>query len=1828
MANIPVPRSFSQIVSEMVDALLSRLGIPSLQVGSPALSIIEAAAQSDLRSSQDIFNLLNSLSLDRAEGIALDRIGQDENVPRLAASSAFGYVTISDTSFSKISSFLSPSYPAPILGSQTIYLDNTSGFGSGDTIYIGRGTKNYEGPLAIGTVSGNEVTLDDPTTRFHNIGESVIKAQGGTRTIAKGTKIKTADSNTGLAQIFSVQYEASIPDGDTSVVNVPVVADAPGVGGNVVGGSLVAFSSAPFVGAAVTNPAPFSSGRSTETDQTYRERIRAAKASRSKGTPLAIKTNAIGVVANDENKRVLSASIVSREGEPTALYIDDGTGYEEKTEGVAIEVIEENATGGEQYFSLSNGRPVAKAFLETSLSAPFVLVNDAVLAVEVGGVRTTHTFLDDAFNAISGASAYEVAAAINGNPELLWSARVSDNASKVSIFSKYDINEQIQVVSPDAGSIDANTYLSFPTYRADTLWLYKDDVLLTKDGQLATLLTRPQATWGSISSGNRLLIEVDGIKLYDSDGLEGIKIVDADFVDAGTNYLTVNRSNDLASWAAVFNYRLPGITVAISGGALSFTSNRGRTAESSLVITTDVSNTIGAALFDDIAAHGSDNDYSLDRNLGQIKLNSPLAASERLTAGSYYTRGFLTTGSFTTLTVPSPGATLWVSVDGNTDMVPVAIGPGSSLTFGVAVGNRTPVTCVGAFGNVLAGDWIVFTDTAINALNRFAFRVAEKASGDTIYIDPVATAETVSLTYGNVFVARTDSVPQKLTIPNTSYTPASLVTAINNQLQGATALTYRTTKVRLQTNSFGSGDICIVGWDENGEALGFPVGVPVASGPSHTASMASANAQGGTPSFLIRDVSGLSSNNQFSTPPNTDSTGSILQFIRTPPSTTNSSPTAPSLFRWGNDNFVSPITSISGSLVTTRSSVPKVFAADQQFVAQAPYAISPRDQLGIVIDGDTNSKRFVMNMYREAKPVDTTYSAVENLTETSGTALATAFGASFDWNDFAIHMKARTLLGGILWRYYRHGAEGNYAKVRYALPSAGDASHGISTITRSTTGDIETSISLASGSNRLDATHIRDTSWIGRRRVSGTGTIETWQYYFALDVTSIQRTTNVVTVILNVSGVTDHGLVPGDIVWIESTQVGFVTGPKVIVSTSLFPTPRFTYNDAGTDSGPHANPAVTVSRDVGGQVWFPPAVINGDVLSFSRIPVVGKITYPDSINGYSIVADVVGTATSAQTAISWTQVINTDNLQIFPLSGNTTAALVASINAITDTPVTGTEVTSGTITDATAFTSLVDGLNFVQSTTGAQFTFKNAVDVSLAGSGSDWQNEIVRLVPTTAKNVADWLNNSANGGLFQNADIATSAQGQRVQVSTETVGRDGSVEADGGSANALVASVIGGAVVSGTKAVVAVPASSINGLSGDSWVSFDNASTAPKTVWDATTTIALATDGKWTLTGPQSWTPRLAVASLANSFWSVRKCGSFVGYTWTHSDPYTNFSSVQEGDWVAIDLQKLDPTYSGGGTMLPSNRGIFRVVRTDIDTTTFWIENPNAIEEIASCKIGFFTFNSIMPGDRIVVGYTGLGAANRGAWTIERLDLADATNHNFYVDTTDKAPTAQTATTLSTNYTQVNVYESVPGRVIKKVLGIGPSVNGQADIQLSTNVAIGGLNSTYGTVMSCLDKLNFGSVDNINTTIVPGIDGYIHNTGLIEEVNRVIYGDEAQSTAYPGVAAAGAKININGPLIKRIQVSVAVRAKTGVELSAIADKVRSQVASIVNLSSVGESIAISDIVAAAQMVNGVNAVTILSPTYGSGNDLIAVQPYEKALVIDVANDVSVSFVGE
>jgi hypothetical protein len=321
------------------------------------------------------------------------------------------------------------------------------------------------------------------------------------------------------------------------------------------------------------------------------------------------------------------------------------------------------------------------------------------------------------------------------------------------------------------------------------------------------------------------------------------------------------------------------------------------------------------------------------------------------------------------------------------------------------------------------------------------------------------------------------------------------------------------------------------------------------------------------------------------------------------------------------------------------------------------------------------------------------------------------------------------------------------------------------------------------------------------------------------------------------------------------------------------------------------------------------------------------------------------------------------------------------------------------------------------------------------------------------------------------------------------------------------------------------------------------------------------------------------------------------------------------------------------------NQGIYRVIRVDAGNSNmpgraFWIENPNVLEETAEMDVAFFTSNSVMPGDQLSISTDFWGADNKGIWTIKTVGQVGGSGPQFANQYTMKVSVGTRVPAVvsfpgpgqlgTTNYRLVQIIEGTPSKFIKRIRSISPNqVDGEyVDIKFGSAEGFADINSTAGSVITLLDKLAFSG------DMAQGIDGYSHTTGLIAEAHRIIYGDPRDPAAYPGVVAAGASLNISGPLVKRITCALSLRIRSGVSSADVADRVRSAVASAVNKTGIGKPIAISDLVNAASKVNGVVAVSVVSPTYNADSDLISIQPFEKPLVLNLDQDVLISFVGE
>lgn len=1995
MANLPTPRSRSQILGSMLDALLSRLGLPTLQVGNPMLSILEAAAQSDLRSSQDIFNLLEAIRLDLATGDALRAIGESERVQIQEQKAATGFVTISDSTFTKLASSVFQGQPAPIVGSTVLYVADALNWPSTGSLYIGRGTTNYEGPLTYTAVvsSGGywTITLSTPTTKYHNRGESVVLAQGGNRSVSAQTVVQTAQSNADEAVRFQTRYLVTLPDGENSIENVEVAALRSGPIGNAVPAAINTFAAPPFTGATVTNPVGFTNGLPTEDDNSYRERIRAARASRSRGTPLAIETAITGIESVGENKRVLAAKLVRRAGGNSTLYIDDGTGYEESTEGVGYESILEKALGGERYFQLVNGRPVSKAFCETTLSAPFSLVGGSYLSVRVGSELSEHVFSETDFRSINASSAYEVAASINQNSALRFYARTSASGLKVSLVSKVNENEDIEVVSPATGLVDSNFYLGFPSGKNDTLRLYKNDRLLNKDGKLATVESRSQGLWGATTSGDTLVILVDGVSV----GTNSYAITNQDFVGAGTGFSSVASTNTLQAWADVLNYKIPGITATVTGGSITLTSNRGRSARARIQITGGTLVTKGLFAVSD--STGKDTDYILNRNLGEIELTDSLVAGDKLTAGSLATRAFLESNELTTLNLASD-ALLWFVVDGAAQIVSTNVAVGTSFQWvlsttdaGTDIVRIVQPAALSMFANVQAGDYVVVNDSAVNAANRGAWRITTTTATEIRIERPtgVFVAQTVSLAESGLTIVRTETPPQLVTIPSgTNYTAASIAAAIT--LSGATASVYRTRSVRVRTNRFlAGGDIALVSQNAAAVALGFSFGSATINETSHLAAAESSKGVG-TPRF------GMSAINTVTSPTVFALTSSLGQFTSDAIITAAKQVTRSSVPRFSERFFSSTIDNINTLTLTARSSRPNTWLPVDRLFASSPFSVVGRDSLAVVLDGDEISKRYVMSMGRRVTPTSATYGITNTFTDTdnSGLSLAAAFGTGFDWQDFLVEMKARTKSNGtpdtastMLWRYARPGLEGNRARLQYSYARA--ASQATTAVVNSTssaysevqiqlpTGSLRTGVQTTSGTrlgikttsgptaglythtmvlNLPIATATRTirlnyTAGSGTRTGSvtttsatGTGAVDFGTYITMATTAGTFVNGEIITfggggtatvsgsqyamvdaTLTLPSGITNHGFSPGDYLYAAlngtGTGAGFLTGLKVIQETTAT---NVRYVEGTTAIGATASIG-TISFDTAEARLGASTVAIGDVFNFQKTtsdPFGRALKILTLADGNWTAQSPTISSVGAGATLVWQPIENTTNLAFYPVSGSAITTMAAAINAQTDAQVSAVAVgdgavNNGSITYATYEATpnglggtdpwyyFTDGAHWVRShttppntATNFTFTFKDTTAASL-GANADWLNEEIRLVPITAKNVAGYLSVAAPGGLFSASEVAAVDSLNRVQIASTTVGSGGAVEVQGGSANSLTAALRGASSsVSGTHMVSTVLSSDAIGLAAGHWVRLANTRPATKIrITSATQLNTIDTDGRvslgptlidytgkaggWNIgetvtsgaasgtvlyvvgggsggaagtvairrtsttlfttgqpltgslgttatsssneyqSGPKAWewattTPGV----ISGRTWQVEAQGDFVAFQYV-SGTAVSFAGVVEGDLVHV----------AGTGINTRNTGLFRVVRIDDTSKTFWLENSNFTPESgAVCDLAFLKYDSIVPGDEISISTSLWGAGNLGVWTVKSIDLStySASNLNdqyvFTLETSSRTPQAiagGTVAALGASSGAVVVREGLASSLIKRIhtISFNPSNTTYSDIKFDSAAGYDKASDTFGTVLTSLDKIGF------STTQAVGIDGYRHSVGLIEEANKVGYGDSQATTAYPGVIAAGDNIPIEGTVIRRATVSLAIRRRSGVSSVDIANAVRSAVSAAINKATSKDPVAISDVVSAANSVNGVIGVVVLSPAYTVDSDLLPAESFEKLFVLDPDQDILISF---
>jgi uncharacterized phage protein gp47/JayE len=1591
---LPTPKSREQILSEMVSEYIGLTGVNDINTGSVMTQFFDVVARSIARTSGDIFQILRDFSLDRATGEALVRIGEEERVKKRTSQVATGRVTVKDTRFQKIATKVYSGSAAPNINSTTIRVSDASKFPSTGRIYIGRGTPNVEGPIdyvAINQVGAFwEITLATPTQKFHNISENVILGQGGTRTVQVGVTATSPGVGATPDVFYNVTSQTILLDGEDSNPGVQIAAQEPGSFGNAPAGAIRQFIVPPFPGASVINEIPLINGADEESDDSYRDRIKKARISKGLGTANAVKNAVLGAQASDENARVVSNEIDTSNPEETVLYIDDGQGYEEKTSGVGLEFVIDSAIGGEQTFQMVTGgrqTSVAKAFIETTESGPFDIRPFDRLTVLVGGESAEHIFLPSDMRSPGAVTAYEVVASINNNAGLPFFATTSGAGTKVVLQAKSEENEFIQISKPIAG-VDAAPKMGFSLNEANTVLLYKNRNLLNKNGRPASVFTNDKFTWDpSITSGDTLTISVDKTPFIT------YTFNNQDFIIEGQHSF-VSSQNSITSWVNVFNAKVTGVTASIDGEKIKLTSNLGSSNRASVEIDENC-DLVQKGMFSNqqgLSAKGFESDYFLSRNTAQIKLKTPLRPGDSLTLGSEFTRAEVKSGKIlgSQISLSTQGF-LWLLVD-DSKVQPVGISVGLlNISKPAQDIVRYESPSPNAFSNVEIGDYCIIWSDQIFPSNRIEARVHNKTDN---YLEfKITTTE-----YNNILpegpivyqegitVIRTEKTPQKINIPIGVYNINTVASLINQQLSNAFVTIENDEFFVIRTNTEGeTGSVFIVDFNDPVKNFNFIKNTLSVGIASQLAYYQTTSSDKDLPSF----VHGKIVDEDFADPSQTN-----INFIELNEDLENLS-IQPSGKIGLSQPYLGPydivssesvnISDINGTTVSIEDSYNnKRNRIDDRFHVLEPYNFGHEDTLVVVLDQNPVEKTFDIPLFRNVTTnagTPANQNTFRAFDQGSGNSeFSQFFPSDFSFKNYKVLMQAKNIIDpssmspsdAILFRAAEWGASGEKIGVGYFYPASANQplNHDVQVNT-----DVKVNIFLKSGPV-VFATFDGSTQWNVNIINTPSGDLVTYSYSgtgTAPDLNSV---------------------VAGNYVSILST------GEFLPQNTGTFVVQASTVN------------SFTVLRQAGvASVQNEAATLLNNTISFFE---------QDDVEAQEIVAYVN-----------------------FNISDFITAEIIE------DTTFNGTGIINLSTLDDSGFqyerVYLKDGINYLLDsninavTPNPQFFLKRPLEIPFfdtttpeAYSFVDGEN--LKFVPVNAEQVFKFTNVLAVSGFSTLGQIKLTNRESKVQISTNTLGSDGSVQVAGGSANSSGASIQGSSFVIGTqpdaKILTNIPRSASAGVHSGQWVKVEAGEIQKKvTGISAQNTVEVVSNT------PSVGFSKVIIGNKQNNqilfgenryhtrtsgkTFIVEKQGNFTCIAWDENGPSPSFQkqinindtvpgeatitanstqgtmivSVQAGN-ISFEEVSIGDFFQVQNRFKESNNGTF-IVLAKPNNQTIVLRNPDAINEYVRASFTI-TDNTQVLGNQFIIGSETLTEGvdfTAGANEVETAEnLSDAIN--------------------------------------------------------------------------------------------------------------------------------------------------------------------------------------------------------------------------------------------
>jgi hypothetical protein len=242
---------------------------------------------------------------------------------------------------------------------------------------------------------------------------------------------------------------------------------------------------------------------------------------------------------------------------------------------------------------------------------------------------------------------------------------------------------------------------------------------------------------------------------------------------------------------------------------------------------------------------------------------------------------------------------------------------------------------------------------------------------------------------------------------------------------------------------------------------------------------------------------------------------------------------------------------------------------------------------------------------------------------------------------------------------------------------------------------------------------------------------------------------------------------------------------------------------------------------------------------------------------------------------------------------------------------------------------------------------------------------------------------------------------------------------------------------------------------------------------------------------------------------------------------------------------------------------------------------------------------------------------NSGTFVINAIGT-DATDGKIFLRVENGAGTAETNVVQGVLNTKLSITEANANKftTIKQIhhIAIDEFNPDRRIVYLSPGNRSYKWSQTNSTSISSLGKLGY------NADLVTGVDGYLYYTGLLRKVQRIIDGYEPDAINFPGRKAAGSLIEVLPPLPRRIIVALDVTTEDGVNLSEISDEITSSIINYVSDLGVGEDVILSDIIVRVKSIDGVAAVTFITPE--PSEERIAISSDEKAFI--ESDDISVA----